>query len=211
MTETVTPEALIRRLIAGGVETRRLIAVAGPPGSGKSTLAETLRDGINAEVPGCAEVLPMDGYHFDDILLEARGHRPRKGAPHTFDTDGFLITLRRIRADDGSEIAVPVFDRTIEIARAGARIIGPAARLVIVEGNYLLLDHPEWAPIRNCFDVTVFLDVPEAELEVRLTARWRGLGLEGAAFTEKMEGNDLPNVRQVLHGSVPADYRIENF
>lgn len=170
-----------------------------------------LRDELNTHVPGCAEVLPMDGFHFDDMLLKARGHLSRKGAPHTFDTGGLLSALHRITANDGADVAVPVFDRSIEIARAGARIIGPRARIVIVEGNYLLLDHPDWSAIRACFDVTVFLDVPEAVLEARLTARWRGYGLEGTAFRDKMEGNDMPNVRQVLRESVAPDYRIENF
>lgn len=207
----VTPDDLVEALLADQGAARRLVGIAGPPGSGKSTFTEGLQEKIAARAPAISEVLPMDGFHFDDMLLEARGDRPRKGAPHTFDTGGLIATLRRIMADDGSEIAVPVFDRSIEIARAGARIIGPDVRLILVEGNYLLLDDPAWAPIRECFDVTVFLDVPEAELEARLTQRWIGFGLGGEAFAAKMDGNDMPNVRQVLRGSVPADYRIANF
>ena len=99
---------------------------------------------------------------------------------------------------------MPVFDRSIEVARAGARIIAAATRLVVVEGNYLLLDDPGWAPLRRHFDLTVFLDVPVPVLEARLRARWTGYGMDAAAIQEKLEGNDLPNMRLVVGRSVPA-------
>lgn len=152
----------------------------------------------------------MDGFHYDDLVLVSRGDRPRKGAPHTFDVDGFAVALGRIAADDGRDVAVPVFDRSIEIARAGARIIGPAARIVVVEGNYLLLNHPSWAPLRQYFDLTIFARVPLAVLEARLLDRWAGFDLEGEALRAKMEGNDLPNARLVVSGSVLADIDFDN-
>jgi pantothenate kinase len=188
---------------------RRLVAVAGAPGSGKSSFAEALSAALAGRV--ASAVLPMDGFHFDDMVLEARGHRPRKGAPHTFDVDGLAATLARLAADDRREVAVPVFDRAIEIARAGARIIGPAVRLVVVEGNYLLLDDPAWAPLGRFFDLTVFLDVPEPVLEDRLRARWTGYGLTPEGIRAKLEDNDLPNARLVIRSSVPADVVVPNF
>ena len=199
---------LAAALAAEQREARRIVAVAGAPGSGKSTFAERLRDAL---APGiAAEVLPMDGYHYDDAVLEARGDRPRKGAPHTFDVDGFAAMLARLRADDGRPVAVPVFDRAIEIARAGARIVPPSTRLVIVEGNYLLLDDPDWAPLRSSFDATVFLRVAEDVLAARLAARWQGIGMDAAAIRAKLEDNDLPNGRLVASRSVPADFEVVN-
>lgn len=197
--------ALLRRLSA---DRRILAAVAGPPGVGKSTTAEALAARLNADVPGSCGLLPMDGYHFDDAVLLARGDRPRKGAPHTFDLGGLAAMIRRLAADDGSDIAVPVFDRTIEIARAGARIIAAEARIIIVEGNYLLLDMPGWRDLKPLFDVTVMLQADEAVLEARLLARWQGFGLAGAEMEAKMHGNDLPNMRLVLRQSLPADYGL---
>lgn len=197
---------LAARLVAGQGTGRRLIGIAGPPGSGKSTFADLLRDALAPEV--AAEVLPMDGFHYDDRVLDARGDRPRKGAPHTFDVEGFGAMLARVAADDGRDVAVPVFDRAIEIARAGARIVTPAARLILVEGNYLLLDDPDWAPLRRHFALTVFLSVPEPVLEARLAARWRGLGLTGEALRAKLEDNDLPNMRLVLRRSVAPDVLV---
>jgi len=208
MTETVDLARLAARLLAAQGEARRVVAVAGPPGSGKSTFAERLHAALAGRV--AAEVLPMDGYHYDDIVLNARGHRPRKGAPHTFDVDGFAAMLTRLRADDGRDVAVPVFDRSIEIARAGARIVPAATRLVIVEGNYLLLDDPDWARLRPLFDATVFLRVPEDELTRRLEARWQGYSMDAAGIRAKLEDNDLPNARLVNAGSVPADYEVAN-
>lgn len=204
---TLDLAGLTERLVAERGARRRLVAVAGPPGSGKSTFAERLEAAMSPHEP--TQVLPMDGFHYDDLVLEARGHRPRKGAPHTFDVDGFGATLGRVAAGD-RDVAVPVFDRTIEIARAGARIVEAATRLVIVEGNYLLLDDPDWAPLRRHFDLTVQLAVPEAELEARLRARWDGLGLSGEALRTKLEDNDLPNMRLVMRRSVPADVIVEN-
>lgn len=208
MTETVDLPALADRLVAGQGSARRVVAVAGAPGSGKSTIAERLRDAVGDRI--AAEVVPMDGFHYDDRVLEARGWRPRKGAPHTFDVDGFGAALDRLRADDGRDVAIPVFDRAIEIARAGARIVTPAARLLIVEGNYLLLDDPDWAPLRDRFDATVFLDVPEAEIERRLIQRWEGYGMDEAAIGLKLRENDLPNALLVILRSVPADFRVQN-
>ena len=147
----------------------------------------------------------MDGYHLDDLVLNARGDRPRKGAPHTFDLDGFRVMLERLRRDDGREVAVPVFDRSIEIARAGGRIIAPEVRIILAEGNYLLLDEPGWRDLGALFDLAVMIEASEDVLFQRLTERWLGFGYDPEALVEKLEGNDLPNMRLVLGRSRPAD------
>ncbi|WP_334192492.1 nucleoside/nucleotide kinase family protein [Pararhodobacter sp.] len=194
--------AAIRSRLGSG-PARRFVALAGPPGSGKSTLAEGLAKALG---PGAA-VLPMDGYHLDNAVLEARGQRSRKGAPWTFDTDGLTRDLARLRADDRA-VLVPVFDRALDLARAAAREIGPPVRIVLVEGNYLLLDGPPWADLAPFWDLTIRLAVPEPVLEARLMARWLALGWSRDRARDWIRGNDLPNIRAVVAGSLQADFTV---
>lgn len=200
-------DLLEARAASGG---RVIAAIAGAPGSGKSTLADKLVGKLNARQPGMAAVLPMDGYHYDDLYLVPAGLRPRKGAPMTFDVGGLYHTLHRLRVREEAEVAVPVFDRKIEIARAGARLIPKDVPVIVVEGNWLLLNQAPWDRLRPMFDVTVMVDVPEHVLRARLRGRWERLGLSEAEIIEKLEENDLPNGRWVRDGSVPADHVIRN-
>jgi len=199
-------DELERRAGAGRV----IVAIAGAPGSGKSTMAERLAGKLNGRQPGLAAVLPMDGYHYDDLHLVSAGLRPRKGAPNTFDVGGLFHTLKRLRARDEAEVAVPVFDRQIEIARAGARLIPAEVPVIVAEGNYLLLDQAPWDRLLPLFDLTVMVDVPEHVLRARLRGRWERLGMDEPAIRAKLEENDLPNARSVREGSVAADYRLQN-
>lgn len=184
---------------------RQVLAIAGAPGSGKSTLVEELAAALEADHPDTVAILPMDGFHFDDAVLHARGRRPWKGAPDTFDVGGLAAALRRLRDPAEGEVAVPVFDRALEIARAGGRIIGPRARLILAEGNYLLLDAPPWRALRPLFDLTVMIDTPEPELRRRLRRRWEGYGLTEEQIAFKLEENDLPNGRTIRNASAQAD------
>ncbi|AQZ51482.1 nucleoside triphosphate hydrolase [Martelella mediterranea] len=184
---------------------RRLVAIAGAPGSGKSTLADDLVARLNRRAPGSAAVIPMDGFHLDDGLLKARGTLSRKGAPYTFDVGGLAAMLRRLRANEEDEIIVPLFDRKLEISRAGARAVPRAVPLLVVEGNYLLLDEPGWRELRAIFDLTISLDVPFDVLKQRLLQRWTDMGFAPEAAHAKAYENDLPNARTVIDRSHPAD------
>ena len=212
MADEMTDLARLAALIAARAvgHDRLIVAMAGAPGSGKSRLAEDLMARLNSATPGLAEVLPMDGYHYDDLYLVPAGLRPRKGAPQTFDVGGLYHTLLRLRARDETEVAVPVFDRQIEIARSGARLIPASVQVIVVEGNWLLLEQSPWDRLRPMFDITVLIDVPEPVLQARLRARWEGLGLDEAAIIAKLEDNDLPNGRLVRDGSVEPDFRLPN-
>lgn len=187
---------------------RLLVGVAGPPGAGKSTLADRLHE-ILAEKGYRSAVLPMDGFHLDNAILEERGDLSRKGAPHTFDIRGLADLLRAVKA--GGEVFAPVFDRTRELAIAAARCIAADDRIVIAEGNYLLLDQGKWAGLADLFDVTVMVAPPIEELERRLIARWIHYGLTPAQIGAKVEINDLPNGRLVLERSRSADFTFDLF
>lgn len=201
----------LTRLVLGRPRDNRVIvAIAGAPGAGKSTVAEDLVGRLNMAEPGCAALLPMDGYHFDDTLLDALGRRARKGAPDTFDVDGLRAMLERLRVNRDDSVVVPVFDRAIEIARAGARPIPRSVSVIVVEGNYLLLDEAPWSRLRPLFDITVMIDTPVEELRRRLTERWVGYRLAPEEIRAKVEENDLPNGLRVIAASAPADFKLRN-
>ena len=189
---------------------RILVALAGPPGSGKSTLADELESALNQEQPEQAMILPMDGFHYDDLYLVPAGLRTRKGAPQTFDVWGFYHILRRLRERQEEFVAVPLFDRDLEIARAGARLIPAKVPVILVEGNYLLLQQEPWSQLRLLFDVAVLLEVPEAVLGERLTARWQHYELPSEEIAAKVNENDLPNGRYVMAESGGEDYRLKS-
>ena len=197
----MTPDdlALEIRRRAGQGQGRFITALAGPPGSGKSTLAADLVARLGAG----AKAVPMDGFHYDDAVLNARGARDRKGAPDTFDARGFLHLLKRLRSED--EVAIPLFDRELEISRAGADIVTAEDRILVIEGNYLLLNEAPWPEALPLYDMTVWIDVPEAELDRRLVARWAHYGKTPEAARAWIDGNDMPNIRRVTQGSRAAD------
>ena len=181
---------------------RRLIAVAGPPGSGKTTLAEKLVTRLGSS----AALVPMDGFHLDNSILDARGHRARKGAPHTFDAKGFVHAIRRLGTED--EVILPVFDRTRDLAIAGALPVGPETRTAVIEGNYLLLNDAPWSDLHALWDLSIFLDVSEGELARRLIQRWIDHDHSPEDAKTRAMSNDMPNADRVRSESVRADLTI---
>ena len=198
---------IARALETPARETRKMIAVVGAPGAGKSTISAPLLAGL-AKAGARAAVIPMDGYHLDDRILGPRGDLPRKGEPHTYDVGGFRAMIDRVAR--GDTVYIPVFDRSREIAIAGAEEIGAEIDTLVVEGNYLLLQDGDWAGIADRWDISLFLDVPEEVLERRLMARWRDLGMSEDQARTKVAGNDLINMRTVLDRSAPADITVPN-
>jgi pantothenate kinase len=203
----VNAAALADDLIAkAGTTPRFIIGIAGPPGSGKTTLADELCKAMIAR-DETAVVVPMDGYHFDDIVLNKRGHRARKGAHYTFDAAGFVHLIKRIKSNENN-IAIPVFDRTIELSRAAADVIEASTRFIIVEGLYLLLKREPWTALKPLFDISIFLDVPKAELERRLTQRILHHGHDLEYAKNWIASNDMLNADEVISNSATADLTV---
>ena len=184
---------------------RILVGIAGAPGSGKSTLASELARRLNLQ--RCPSmIVPMDGFHLDNAVLDARGLRNRKGAPETFDADGFLHLIRRLR--ESVEVVAPVFDRTRDLSVAGAVVVPTDCAVVIVEGNYLMFDEMPWANLADLWDLSVRLSVPMSKLRARLIQRWLSLNHSRTAATRRAEGNDIPNAERVLLRALPCDITL---
>jgi pantothenate kinase len=185
---------------------RILLAIAGAPGSGKSTLAAELSRRMNAQKIS-AEVVPMDGFHLDNAVLDARGQRARKGSPETFDAAGFVHLVKRLQ--DNVEVIVPLFDRTRDLAIAGATVVPATCEVVILEGNYLLFDDSPWNQLAPLWTISARLDVPMPELRARLIQRWLSQGLSRAAATRRAESNDIPNAQRVIDQALPAQLLLQ--
>ena len=199
MSEIATLAATLFR--RAGKAKRFIVAIAGPPGAGKSMIVEQLC----ALMPeGTASVVPMDGFHYDDGVLREMGLSHRKGAPETFDFGGYEALLKRLRAAD-SDVAIPIFDRSMELSRAAAAIVRGDVKFIFTEGNYLLLDEEPWSRLAPLFDFTIFLDVPREELERRLIERWREHGRSPDEGRGWVDSNDLPNADRVMARRRQAD------
>jgi pantothenate kinase len=151
---------------------RAILGIAGSPGAGKSTLVDLLVTRIRAaEGDDWVAYVPMDGFHLADAQLDRIGARGRKGAPDTFDVAGYAHLLERVKREVDEPVYVPGFDRTLEQPIAAALVVLPSARLVVTEGNYLLLDDPDWARARHAMDVVWFVTSDESKRIARLIAR----------------------------------------
>lgn len=181
--------------------TRYILAIAGPPAAGKSTLAEALVH----EFGGRAGLLGLDAFHFDNEILEERRQLARKGSPQTFDVASYAMTLATLRQDRSLELSVPVFDRSLEVSRNCASVIGAEQDIIVTEGNYLLLNKDPWPSLRPLFDLTVWIDVSMDTVEDRIVQRWEGAGYGDDEVRRRVEENDLPNARGVRTGSGEAD------
>ena len=209
MPEPITFAHLVARAaeLAAGPG-RAVLGVTGSPGAGKSTLVEVLLRELPAE--SVAHV-PMDGFHLADVALRRLGRLQAKGAPDTFDAGGYVALLRRLRADAEDVIYAPAFERDLEQPLAGAIAVPRQARLILTEGNYLLVDDKRWNPVRRELAEVWFCD-PDPEVRMaQLVARHVQFGKDpehARAWVQAVdEGNaDLvESTRSRADLIVPAD------
>ena len=201
-----------RRYLDGGG--RAILGITGPPGAGKTTfvarLLEELRDnppsGLTA--PGWVAHVPMDGFHLADVELERLGRRDRKGAPDTFDSAGYLSVLHRIKEDSPGVVYAPGFERTLEQPIAASIAIEPSARLVVSEGNYLLLPTGDWPQIRALMHEVWYVDLDDAERTERLIRRHVEFGKDPEEATAWVRGPDQANAVLVTSTRDRADLVI---
>lgn len=188
--QALSTEQLVDRacsLIRSGQ--RRILGLCGAPGAGKSTVSAALLDALGTD----AVLVPMDGYHLSNEVLHALGRRDRKGAPDTFDADGYVALLRRLHQQRDEVVYAPRFHREIEESIAAEIAVHRETPLVITEGNYLLMTEGPWAHVRPLLDETWFITPGEDVRQERLIARHVAYGKDPQAARDWALGTDERN------------------
>jgi pantothenate kinase len=204
--EPAVPAQLAARLRDRAANARVLIGICGAPGAGKSTLAAELAVRLNDGAPGTAVVVPMDGFHLAASVIAGDARANRRGAPDTFDPDGFAALLERLRENSEEVVYAPEYRREIEDPVAGAIPVPRACPIVITEGNYLL--HPDlaWRRVRRCLDEVWFLEAPDENLRVdRLIERHEHFGKTPDAAAAHVFATDERNAELIAGHRDSAD------
>ncbi|MFD8304650.1 nucleoside/nucleotide kinase family protein [Streptomyces sp. NPDC059690] len=202
-------DLLIRARALSRGDRRAILGITGSPGAGKTTLAESLVRELNGTGEPWVAHVPMDGFHLADVELDRLGLRHRKGAPATFDAAGYAALLRRLRETDpeaaGDMVYAPGFERVLEQPVAGAVPVPPTARLVVTEGNYLLLDGGAWPRVRRQLDEVWFCELDERERLRRLITRHEEFGKGHEEAVAWVMRSDQPNAELVAATRDRAD------
>ncbi|MFG1606633.1 nucleoside/nucleotide kinase family protein [Actinoplanes sp. NPDC049265] len=202
----MTFDDLVRRARALVKDGRRaILGITGAPAAGKTTLAEELVKAIDS---AWVAHVPMDGFHLADVELDRLGRRHAKGAPDTFDALGYAALLQRLHADEDDVIYAPGFERVIEQPIAGAIPVFRDARLIVSEGNYLLVGDGPWAGVAPLLDEVWYADLDHEERIRRLIDRHRRFGKDENAAVEWATGTDERNAQVILATRERADLVI---
>ncbi|WP_326562646.1 nucleoside/nucleotide kinase family protein [Micromonospora sp. NBC_01796] len=197
-----TFDQLVARARAlAGAGPRRMLGITGAPGAGKSTLAGRLVDALGPT----AALVPMDGFHLAEVELHRLGRHARKGAVDTFDGAGFVALMHRLRTVVDTTVYAPEFRRDLEESIAGAIAVPPQVRLVVTEGNYLLVPTLPWGELRGLLDEVWFLDLDAPERLRRLTERHVGFGRAAAEAAARARGTDQVNADLIETTAIRSD------
>ncbi|MBI1337064.1 MAG: nucleoside/nucleotide kinase family protein [Phycisphaera sp.] len=189
---------------------RYIVGIAGIPGAGKTTLAHRLYAHIVGRDTELCRVVSMDGFHFTNHRLEMEGLTPYKGAPQTFDAHaytGFLYALH----DATRTFHAPIYDRNTHDPVIGLDkdcTIGPRCRIIITEGNYLLLDQEPWSDLEEILHECWLLETPEETAKKRLIARHIAGGRTQHSAEEHYANVDAQNTRLVESQMREPDLRL---
>lgn len=196
---------------------RFVVGIAGPPACGKSAFTALLSAVCSALAHGpVAAAVGMDGWHYPNQYLDTHtivhqsveiALRKLKGAPASFDTAGLMTFLQQVR--EQPSLAYPLYSRHLHDPVPQAARIDNQQRLVLIEGNYLLLDQPPWDALADLFDLTIFLTAPRAQLILSLRERHLRGGKASETVEQHLQFSDIPNIDLILLHSKPADISVD--
>jgi fructokinase len=184
---------------------RHLLGITGAPGAGKSKVAQDIIDKLGADL---AVLIPMDGFHLSNQTLIAWGRRGRKGAWDTFDADGYVHLLRRLRNQEEEIVHAPDFDRDIDESIGSALPVRRDVPLVVTEGNYLLSDLGGWVGVASLLDECWYLEADDATRLQRLTYRHQQHGMSHEQAATWARTTDQDNADLIVRSRARADLVI---
>ncbi len=178
---------------------RFLLAITGVPGAGKSTLADLLMKNTNDILKEeIAIVVPMDGYHYHDDILVEKGLLPLKGIPQTFDSQRFVMLIKEIASEKIEKLYCPSYDRDLHNPVERSIVIENKHKIIIIEGNYLLLDTHPWNELADLFDESWFIETAPTTTKERLISRHVLTGRSVEEALNKISSTDAPNAALII-------------
>lgn len=208
----------------GDGSARVFVGVVGSPGSGKSTLAAAVCRRLNAAAGAdVAVVFPMDGFHYYRAQLDAfpdpEEARRRRGSPFTFDAEAFVQRVRAAKKNLDDVTLVPAFDHEVHDPEEDGVAVSPSHKVIIVEGNYLLLPEEPWCQLCEdgddgegaLLDETWFVDTAVDVAMERVVRRHVAAGRTPEEAVTRADGNDRPNGELVWASREAADVIVPSY
>jgi len=188
-----------------GQNPRTLVGIVGKPGAGKSTVVEQIEKKYR---PDQVSIIPMDGFHLSNEELISLGRRERKGAPDTFDVEGFISLIERVKIDHSIDHKFPIFHREIEASIADEGIVPKGSKVLVIEGNYLFSEAHSWSKVYPLLDHTWFIEIDDEIRIERLIARHVRYGKTPEEAEAWSRGSDETNARFIGLTANRAENRI---
>jgi pantothenate kinase len=188
-----------------GQSPRTLIGIVGKPGAGKSTVVEQIQNKYQTHE---VSIIPMDGFHLSNKELISLGRRERKGAPDTFDVEGFISLIEKVKLESQVDHKFPIFHREIEASIADEGMVPKESKVVVIEGNYLFSEDYNWSAVYPLLDHTWFIEIDDEVRIERLIARHVRYGKSPEEAENWSRGSDETNARFIGLTANRAENRI---